>query len=164
MSSLSTRRQLFNKDPYCFWCGCLTTLGVDNPRLNTLATVDHLYSRQHPLRSRRKHLKVLACFGCNQRRNNCESKGIYFMPKLLHRLDVARDSCATLARAIVMDREDTRNEETKKSSVATLRAVSPAEIVILKEEYEREVKRKQPMRVIQTFEAAVEFAKENPAR
>jgi len=63
-----------------------------------------------------------------------------------------------------MDREDTRNEETKKSSVATLRAVSPAEIVILKEEYEREVKRKQPMRVIQTFEAAVEFAKENPAR
>lgn len=161
MSSLSQRRKLFKEDPYCFWCGCLTTLDHDNPRLTTLATVDHLYSRWHPARSRRKHIKVLACLACNQRRNNCECKGIPFTPKLPQRADIARETCATMARAIITGRE---TPEPKKSSIATLRAVHPAAVLTLREEYEREVKRKQPMRVIQTFEEAVEFARENPAR
>lgn len=165
MSSASTRTKLFREDPHCFWCGCLTTLDVTNPRLTTLATVDHLYSRQHPLRSRRKHVKVLACFNCNQRRNNCECKGIYFLPKLPHRVAIARDTCATLARAVL-----TRNDggppvrQERKSSIATLWAVSPAMVLTLEEEYRRDVKRKQPMRVIQTLQEAVEFARENPAR
>lgn len=161
MSSLSQRRKLFKEDPHCFWCGCLTTLDYSNPRLTTLATVDHLYSRWHPARSRRKHVKVLACFACNQRRNNCECKGIYFMPKLPQRIDIARETCATMARAMIMDQ---KAPEPRKSSVATLWAVHPAAILTLKEEYEHEVKRKQPMRVIQTFEEAVDFARENPAR
>lgn len=165
MSSTSTRTKLFNEDPHCFWCGCLTTLDVTNPRLTTLATVDHLYSRQHPLRSRRKHVKVLACFNCNQRRNNCECKGIYFLPRLPERVPIARDTCATLARAILTQNDNQLSVvESKKSSMATLRAVHPAAILILKEEYEREVKRKQPMRVIQTLREAAEFAKDNPAR
>lgn len=110
-------------------------------------------------------MKVLACFNCNQRRNNCECKGIYFLPKLPERVAIARDTCATQARAIL-----TRNDdqplvgEGKKSSIATLRAVSPAVVLTLEEEYQREVKRKQPMRVIQTLQEAVEFARENPAR
>lgn len=165
MSSLSTRTKLFREDPHCFWCGCLTTLDVTNPQLTTLATVDHLYSRQHPARSRQKHMKVLACLGCNQRRNNCECKGIYFLPKLPERVAIARDTCATLARAI-LSRDDSCPpvSETKKSSVATLRAVSPAVVLTLKEEYQRDVKRKQPMRIIQTLQEAVEFARENPGR
>ena len=83
------------------------------------------------------------------------------MPKLPHRVDIARETCATMARAIITEQ---KTPEPKKSSVATLRAVHPAAILTLKEEYECEVKRKQPMRVIQTFEEAVEFARENPAR
>lgn len=165
MSSLSTRIKLFREDPHCFWCGCLTTLDVTNPRLATLATVDHLYSRQHPARSRRKHMKVLACFNCNQRRNNCECKGIYFMPKLPERVAIARDTCATLGRAILAQNNNQPSvRENRKSSIATLRAVSPAVVLTLEEEYRREVKRKQPMRVIQTLQEAVEFARENPAR
>jgi hypothetical protein len=109
-------------------------------------------------------MKVLACFSCNQRRNNCEHKGLYFIPKLRHRIDAARDTCATLARAIITEQKEVVHEEAPKSSVATLRAVHPAMVLTLKEEYERDVKRKQPMRVIQTFEEAVEFAKEHPAR
>lgn len=161
MSSLSQRKKLFSLDPHCFWCGCLTTLDYSNPQLTTLATVDHLYSRWHPARSRRKHTKVLACFACNQRRNNCECKGTYFMPKLPQRVDIARETCATMARAITTGRKE---PEPRKSSIATLRAVHPAAILTLSEEYQREVKRKQPMRVIQTFEEAIEFARENPGR
>lgn len=83
------------------------------------------------------------------------------MPKLPQRVDIARETCATMARAIIT-RQDM--PEPQKSAIATLRAVHPAAIVTLKEEYEREVKRKQPMRVIQTFQEAVEYARENPAR
>lgn len=82
------------------------------------------------------------------------------MPKLAHRVDIARETCATMARATLAGKAP----ESKKSAIATLRAVHPAAILTLKEEYQREVKRKQPMRVIQTFEEAVEFARENPAR
>lgn len=146
MSSLSQRMKLFNEDPHCFWCGCLTTFDFSNPKLTTLATVDHLYSRQHPARSRRKHMKVLACFACNQRRNNCEHKRTYFMPKLAHRIDIARDTCATLARAMLAGRAD--EQEAKKSSMATMRAVSPAVVLTLEEEYQQEVKRKLPVRVV----------------
>lgn len=108
-------------------------------------------------------MKVLACFNCNQRRNNCECKGIYFLPKLPERVAIARDTCATLARAIL-----TRNEppvrENRKSSIATLRAVTPATVITLEEEYQRELTRERPMRVIQTLREAVEFAQENPGR
>lgn len=83
------------------------------------------------------------------------------MPKLPQRVDIARETCATMARAIITGRKE---PEPKKSSIATLQATNPAAILTLKEEYEREAKRKQPMRVIQTFEEAVEFARENPAR
>lgn len=76
------------------------------------------------------------------------------MPKLPERVDIARETCATMARAIIAGRSE---PEPKKSGIATLAA-----ILILKEEYE--YKRKQPMRVIQTFEEAVAFARENPAR
>lgn len=83
------------------------------------------------------------------------------MPKLPQRVDIARETCATMARAIITERKE---PEPRKSSIATLRAVHPAAILTLSEEYQREVKRKQPMRVIQTFEEAIEFARENPGR
>ena len=83
------------------------------------------------------------------------------MPKLPQRIDIARETCATMARAIITEQIV---PESRKSSIATLRAVHPAAILTLKEEYEREVKRKQPMRVIQTFEEAITFAKDHPSR
>lgn len=83
------------------------------------------------------------------------------MPKLPQRVDIARETCATIARAILTGQ---KIAEPRKSSIATLRAIHPATILTLKEEYEREVKRKQPMRVIQTLREAVEFAKEHPSR
>lgn len=87
------------------------------------------------------------------------------MPKLAHRVAIARDTCATLARAI-LTRDDNQPVvmEVKKSSIATLRAVLPAVVLTLEEEYQCDVKHKQPMRVIQTLQEAVEYARENPSR
>lgn len=67
----------------CYWCGALCLLPEDagyyrsdkkkqpNSRLSgKAATIDHLYSRLHPLRSRkgiRKRL-VMACNTCNHKR------------------------------------------------------------------------------------------------
>lgn len=86
---------------------------------------------------------------------------MYFMPKLPHRVDIARETCATMARAIITGQ---KSPEPRKSAIATLRAVHPAAILTLTEEYEYEVERKQPMRVIQTLEEAITYARENPAR
>lgn len=89
------------------------------------------------------------------------------MPKLAHRIDIARDTCATLARAMLAGRADERMSERRRSqALLTLRAVSPAVVLTLEEEYQREVKRKLPMRVVKicTLEEAIEFVRENPAR
>ena len=63
------RRQLWRRDPRCFWCGRVTRFDAHNEE--DAATVEHLYSRRHPKRGRAdKHLPsvVLACKKCNNER------------------------------------------------------------------------------------------------
>jgi len=148
MSQTSQRVRLFNEDPHCFWCGCITTLNTTNPRLPTLATVEHLYSRQHPARRDKKHLKVLACFSCNQRRNNCEHKGIPFTPKLPERLQVAQQTWAPIDR------------RGRLLAHARKRIAKP--VPLTPNGGGRDLR--MAMRIICTLEEAVAFARENPAR
>ena len=78
MSSIrKTKLKLYKENPYCHWCGCLTTLtnikhikGQPNP---TMATVDHVLSK-FDVRRWVEHKpgeirKVLACFKCNNQRS-----------------------------------------------------------------------------------------------
>ncbi|MFL6282749.1 MAG: HNH endonuclease [Pyrinomonadaceae bacterium] len=63
------RRQLWKRDPHCFWCGRVTNIRTVN--LGDSATVEHIYHKQHPRRrDTRKHLPstVLACYRCNTER------------------------------------------------------------------------------------------------
>lgn len=69
------RRQLWRRDPRCFWCGIETRFDAyDEP---DAATVEHLYSRRHPKRGKTdKHLPstVLACRKCNSGRGAPEAR------------------------------------------------------------------------------------------
>jgi hypothetical protein len=151
------RLRLFRADPHCFWCGQVTLYGVVGNPLQ--ATVDHLYSRLHPERADRYReqkgvLHVLACAACNNERGVCEQQRRRFIPKLAGRLEFARLADATLASA-VDGKSPSRSAEPKPH---------PAAVLTLKEEYQWEVKRKPPMRVICTLQEAVEYAREHPAR
>lgn len=81
------RRRLFALNRMCFWCGRLTRLH-SKQRDPDLATVDHLYSRLHIKRAKNK-TKVLACQECNHARSVADQRGFPFVPKLVHRQDVA---------------------------------------------------------------------------
>ncbi len=66
------RNSLFIKDPHCTWCGVKTHrfMGVEDDALGTL---DHIRSRPE-CRTYAEYTdpsnKVLACAGCNKRRND----------------------------------------------------------------------------------------------
>jgi len=135
------RRRLLQMKPHCFWCGCLVVETLNE--IPNKATIDHLYSRHHPYRTRRHSeahavLHVLACYACNQSRAMCELKGIPFIPRLAERLEIARLACA----------------------------VNPVDVAI--PESRHFVRRRgapvHPRRVLCTIEEAIAFAQENPSR
>jgi len=75
------REQMYLKNPKCHWCGRIMRLYKDGevPRFCSLpddaATIDHIYPLHTPQRNwykrmGRKSPVVLACNGCNNRRNN----------------------------------------------------------------------------------------------
>jgi hypothetical protein len=68
------RRQLFEKDPHCHWCGRETILGLNHKGQPWpySATVDHVKSRMHP--EGRGPDVVLACYACNMLRNKRDHK------------------------------------------------------------------------------------------
>jgi hypothetical protein len=110
----------------------LTVLETPKPiSRSDVATVDHLYSRLHPLRRDHRNECVLACYQCNMQRSACESTKTYFMPKLSERIEIARATCAVTAR---------------KSDVVPMRSRVPSS----------------SMRVIETIEEAVRFARQMP--
>jgi hypothetical protein len=149
---LKMRLRLFHADPHCFWCGRRTLYGAVGNPLQT--TVDHLYSRLHPERANRYReqkgvLHVLACSACNNERGVCEQQRRPFIPKLRERLPFAQQADATLATAT----------ETAGCPVSY-----PAKVRTIKEEFLEESRRVLPMRVIQTLEEAIEYARNNPSR
>jgi hypothetical protein len=70
------RVRMWKADPRCHWCGIATVLErLPNGRVRkNLATIDHLYPRHHPERQVGAHEVVLACYGCNERRNRADWK------------------------------------------------------------------------------------------
>lgn len=80
-SRLGRRKvRLWLSDPRCHWCGRVTVLASligKRRQFAELATIDHLYSRLHPLRSApkrhpREERTVIACHECNLRRSQRE--------------------------------------------------------------------------------------------
>jgi hypothetical protein len=73
-SERSLRRKLFERHPFCHWCGEEVFEFLGLLRHSPLqATIDHVKSRlecdsqdEHRARSN----KVLSCYGCNRRRND----------------------------------------------------------------------------------------------
>lgn len=79
--ALELRKRLWYQNPYCYWCGQLTIIGPKpkgiskNKYRETLATIDHLYSRYHPCkRPGNQNAVVLACQRCNSHRGGFESR------------------------------------------------------------------------------------------
>jgi hypothetical protein len=73
VSSPITRRRLFAENPHCRWCNKLTVLhGYGKPK-GMLATVDHVKSKEQ-VACWEEYVspanKVLACYDCNQARND----------------------------------------------------------------------------------------------
>lgn len=72
------RNNLYKKNPNCHWCGVLTILpeklkGKGRYNIPIMATVDHIYSRNHPLRNTPQlnpyeERTVLSCLKCNNER------------------------------------------------------------------------------------------------
>lgn len=81
------RERLWASDPHCHWCGRITVLPEVAPankgdRLPpNAATVDHLITaRQGGKQGRSSGPVVLACWGCNEMRNNIEQKALVGKP------------------------------------------------------------------------------------
>ena len=74
------RRKLWEQNPHCHWCGCLTDWY--NPPNGNLppnaATIDHLLSRLNPERYYLPYypqsLMVIACYKCNTERGAREER------------------------------------------------------------------------------------------
>src|SRR5690348_16554359 len=70
------RKANLMKNPFCHWCGKPVRAIVaksGEPTPHDMATVDHLDSRLSPNRGKAQgHRTVLACFECNQKRNDDE--------------------------------------------------------------------------------------------
>lgn len=68
--------RMWVNDPRCHWCKVVTTRVTGGQiRLEPhAATYDHLYHKSDPMRSTRKgrHVGVLACYECNQKRGRDE--------------------------------------------------------------------------------------------
>jgi len=83
-------KNLFNKNPYCFWCNCLVVLGNrygndSKTQPPNMATLDHVISRNNKNWEKgMKNRLVLSCFKCNQER---QAKEIRELPieELWHR-------------------------------------------------------------------------------
>jgi hypothetical protein len=79
MSNRELKIKLFNKNPYCHYCGQLMFL--TSPSAKSLppngATIEHRISRLNPARWRRKRpnekRRVLACYECNHNRSELET-------------------------------------------------------------------------------------------
>jgi hypothetical protein len=72
------REKLWQADPHCHWCGCLTVPPSGAAKMKripkNMATLDHLRSRYDSSRgSDCEEATVLACWQCNQRRSSEET-------------------------------------------------------------------------------------------
>jgi hypothetical protein len=75
------RTKMFAENPHCYWCGKELVLweGDSGKMPDNGATIDHLYSRLHPLRLKKTGdlRRVLSCRWCNNERSREETKVLY---------------------------------------------------------------------------------------
>ena len=67
------RLRLFRDNPYCTFCGGVMVLAKDRPNS---VTIEHLVSRNHPLRGKITGKTVLACKRCNGQRGQAELEAL----------------------------------------------------------------------------------------
>lgn len=109
---------MFRRDPHCYWCGVRTVLDAEGKPNH--ATVDHLYSKLHPLRPT-KHktgdrtvvLHVLACSGCNGLRGRADTQGRVFIPKLEARREIAEHASAVIGAEVFPEYTATLKKEAR---------------------------------------------------
>jgi hypothetical protein len=92
--------KMWEKDPYCHWCGCFTVVTniVAVPRGTSLpdnaATVDHVYSRFNARRWVKakygERRRVLACYKCNHERAEQEENAMTLDERLDRGLEFAK--------------------------------------------------------------------------
>lgn len=107
---LKRRLRMFKRNPHCFWCGVEVVLFGGGPNL---ATIDHLYSRLHPLRAskhasghdRANVLHVLACTACNSERGTCDLAKRVFIPRLESRREFAELASAVTGQEVSIEYE-----------------------------------------------------------
>lgn len=106
---LARRLRFFRRDPHCYWCGVRTELNAEGK--SNHATVDHLYSKLHPMRpayhkagsDRTAVLHVLACAKCNGERGLADVLGCVFVPKLESRCEMAKMASAAMGEKTLDD-------------------------------------------------------------
>jgi 5-methylcytosine-specific restriction endonuclease McrA len=74
------RKVLWEADPHCCYCGVVTVpveeldIKPGDPTPMNMATLDHVFSINHPFRDREIH--VLACHECNSIKSLLESQDL----------------------------------------------------------------------------------------
>ncbi len=69
----SRRRRLFREHPFCTYCECKLRETVNTP---DAATLEHVISRNHPLRGKIEGRTFLACKQCNNERQAAEQRAM----------------------------------------------------------------------------------------
>ena len=67
------RRRLFQENPFCSFCDCKLR---ERPNGNNAATLEHIISRNNPLRGKAEGKTVLACKKCNNERAAAEQRAM----------------------------------------------------------------------------------------
>jgi hypothetical protein len=129
MNVLARRLRMFRRDQHCYWCAAQTRLDAEGE--SNHATVDHLYSKLHPLRptyqksghDRGAVLHVLACAKCNQERGLADELGCVFVPKLESRREIAELASAAVGKKTLDDYYRTKAKPRRRESQPSRRAL-----------------------------------------
>lgn len=99
------RNSLWQGDPHCRYCGVLTipveqlSLKPGDPCPMNMATLDHVFSINHPFRDR--EIYVLACHECNSIKSLLESQDL----TLLEQKEKAIKKVMIINRMIEFEKE-----------------------------------------------------------
>ena len=116
------RLQLYQKDPYCFWCGTLTVFRCDGQHpTDDDATIEHLDDRLNRFRNCiQGERRVIACACCNAER----ARSRHILEKQLTDIRMIAPSRRTAAEVDLMQRmEEALNEIIRREEAAERRSL-----------------------------------------
>jgi len=130
------RPRLYLADPHCFWCGIRVYLNVSSSQPD-FATVDHLYSRFHPEREgRHKQGGTLHVLACR----TCNQER----------------ATAETRQQIFIPKLKEREEFARRADATMARKLHAERVEVSAE--------KPKLRIIQTIQEAINYAREHPGR